>query len=184
MKIYTKTGDDGDTGLFGGPRVPKDHARIESYGDVDELNSHLGVARAAELPPAIDTILARVQHELFALGSTLATPQPERHAIPQIGAEQIAALEADIDQYEETLPPLAQFILPGGTPGGAQLHLARTVCRRAERRLVTLRRAASEPIAAELLVYLNRLGDLLFVLARAANRSEGVPEEPWIKPSS
>jgi cob(I)alamin adenosyltransferase len=188
MKIYTKTGDRGDTGLFGGPRVSKDAPRIEAYGTVDELNSVLGVVRteldAGELPVfcELDILIERIQNELFSLGAQLATPNPSAHQTALIGPAQIAALETAIDRYEANLEPLKQFILPGGAPAAAQLHLARTVCRRAERRLVTLAAGSPEPIAEELLAYLNRLSDLLFVLAREVNRAAGQPDVPWQKP--
>ncbi len=138
MKIYTKTGDDGGTGLFGGPRVGKDDPRIEAYGTVDELNSLLGWARAVGLPADIDDCIMRIQNELFAVGAELATPDPAAHGTDWTGPEQIAALEQAIDRLEAPLAPLRQFILPGGTPAAAALHVARTVCRRAERRVVTL----------------------------------------------
>jgi cob(I)alamin adenosyltransferase len=183
MKIYTKTGDQGDTGLFGGPRVSKNDARIEAYGTVDELNSLLGVARSFTLPQDIDQLVERMQNELFSLGAQLATPDPPAHQTALVGPAQTAALEAAIDHYEATLEPLKQFILPGGTTAAAQLHLARTVCRRAERRLVTLVQTSQQPIATDLVIYLNRLSDLLFVLARAANHAAGSPDVPWQKPS-
>ncbi|MBI3836796.1 MAG: cob(I)yrinic acid a,c-diamide adenosyltransferase [Planctomycetia bacterium] len=183
MKIYTKTGDAGETGLFGGPRVSKDAPRIEAYGTVDELNSMLGVVRAEAIENDVDAFLGRIQNELFALGAQLATPDPVAHHTALIGPPQIAALEAAIDRFEERLDPLQQFILPGGIPAAAQLHLARTVCRRAERRLVTLVNQSAEPIADDLVIYLNRLSDLLFVLARAANHAAGRPDVPWQKPS-
>ena len=183
MKIYTKTGDQGETGLFGGPRVSKDDLRIEAYGTVDELNAALGVARAAGQPPAIDSIVERLQHELFAVGAELATPDASARGLRLIGGVQIEALERDIDAHEATLPPLRQFILPAGSPAAAALHYARTVCRRAERRVVTLTRAPvvppAEPIGEEVVSYLNRVGDLLFVLARAANQTAGVADSPW-----
>ena len=184
MKIYTKTGDSGDTGLFGGPRVSKDAPRIEAYGTVDELNSVLGVARTQGLDDEIDRLLARIQNELFALGAQLATPDPAAHQTLMIGPPQISALETAIDRFELGLEPLKQFILPGGTPGAAQLHLARTVCRRAERRLVSLMRGSAEPISGDLVIYLNRLSDLLFVLARAVNHAAGCADVPWQKPSA
>jgi cob(I)alamin adenosyltransferase len=183
MKIYTKTGDQGDTGLFGGPRVPKDSLRIETFGNVDELNSVLGLARAEGLPAYVDPLMEQIQNELFSLGAELATPDPAAHGTALIGPRQIAVLEQAIDRFEATLPPLTQFILPGGTKAAAQLHLARTVCRRAERRLVSLARESSEPIGPDLLVYLNRLGDLLFVLARAVNAATGSPDIAWRKPT-
>jgi cob(I)alamin adenosyltransferase len=184
MKIYTKTGDRGDTGLFGGPRVSKDAPRIEAYGTVDELNSVLGVARSSGLDEAIGDLLQRIQNDLFALGAQLATPDPATHQTALVGARQIAALEEAIDHFETGLEPLRQFILPGGHPAAAQLHLARTVCRRAERRVVTLVRESAEPIATEVVIYLNRLSDLLFVLARAVNHSAGRDDVPWQKPSN
>jgi cob(I)alamin adenosyltransferase len=177
MKIYTKTGDDGETGLFGGPRVRKDAPRIEAYGTVDELNAVLGLARCESLPAEIEALLTRVQNQLFNLGAELATPQPEKLSIARIGPAEIAALEQAIDQHELALEPLKQFILPGGVRGAALLHLARTVCRRAERCLVTL--ADLEPLSGLLVIYLNRLSDLLFVLARAVNCSQGRPDDPW-----
>jgi cob(I)alamin adenosyltransferase len=183
MKIYTKTGDRGDTGLFGGPRVSKDAPRIEAYGTVDELNSVLGVVRSIHQQPDVDALLEQIQNELFSLGAQLATPNPAAHQTALIGPPQIAALEAAIDRYQAGLAPLAQFILPAGTPAAAQLHLARTVCRRAERRLVTLMHQSPEPIADDLVIYLNRLSDLLFVLAREVNRAAGTGDVPWRKPS-
>ncbi len=182
MKIYTKTGDQGETGLFGGPRVAKDDARIEAYGTVDELNSVLGLARSCILPTDLDRLVERIQNELFSLGAQLATPNPSAHQTALIGQAEIARLESAIDEYEARLEPLKQFILPGGTAAASHLHLARTVCRRAERRLVTLVRSSPLPIATELVVYLNRLSDLLFVLARAANHVTGTADVPWRKP--
>jgi len=184
MKIYTKTGDAGDTGLFGGPRVAKDALRIEAYGTVDELNSVLGMARTHSLDEETDELVRRIQNELFNLGAQLATPDPAMHGTHLVGAAQIAALEAAIDRYEATLEPLKQFILPGGLPAAATLHFARTVCRRAERRLVTLMSDPAEQVSVDLLVYLNRLSDLLFVVARAVNHRAGTPDVPWQKPSA
>jgi cob(I)alamin adenosyltransferase len=184
MKIYTKTGDQGQTGLFGGPRVEKDDARIEAYGAVDELNSLLGVARASGLPAVVEACLARIQHELFALGAELATPDPAAHGTALMGPRQIAALEQEIDAQQAELAPLAQFVLPGGASSAAHLHLARTVCRRCERRVVTLARSSAWPVSPQLVVYLNRLGDLLFVLARRANQLAGQADVPWQKPAA
>jgi cob(I)alamin adenosyltransferase len=181
MKIYTKTGDAGQTGLFAGARVAKDDPRIEAVGAVDELNAALGVARTAELPAKLDAVLATLQNELFDVGAELATPEPEKANISRTTAEQIARLEAMIDQHEAELEPLTQFILPGGTSAAAQLHLARTVCRRAERRVLTLAATSQQPVSSQLLAYLNRLGDLLFVLARSANHAAGQAEIKWQK---
>lgn len=177
MKIYTKTGDAGETGLFGGPRVRKDHVRIEAFGTVDELNSHLGVVRTLPAAPPFDPLLRRVQCELFDLGAQLATPDSTDE---RITGSHVAALEAEIDAHEATLEPLTCFILPTGTPLAAAIHVARTVCRRAERRVVTLAAEPGATIPANAIEYLNRLGDLLFVMARVANRRDGVSDDPWI----
>lgn len=184
MKIYTKTGDGGETGLFAGPRVSKDDARIEACGTVDELNAFLGLARAANLPAELDAVIARIQHGLFAVGAELASPDPVAAKTKMVSAEEIGWLEQVIDDSESGLEPLRQFILPTGTGGAAALHVARGVCRRAERRVVTLQRTCSEPIGTEIVQYLNRLGDLLFVLARRVNMLAGEPDHPWIKPES
>lgn len=181
MKIYTKTGDSGSTGLFGGERVDKDDARVDGYGTVDETNAAIGVARAAGLTVEIDAVLAAVQSDLFTLGAELAcVPGHEaRLKLALLGGPDIERLERAIDAAEEGLAPLTSFVLPGGTPGAAALHAARTACRRAERRVVALRR--SSPVRDEVIVYLNRLSDLLFVLARRANHEAGVPDVPWVK---
>jgi len=179
VKIYTRAGDAGDTGLFGGPRVRKDDLRLEAYGTIDELNSLLGAARAEELPPAMDELLGRLQHELFDVGAELATLDPTVRQIRVIGPTHAEALERAIDDFDGPLPALRQFILPGGTRAAAALHVARAVCRRAERRLVTLISATPDQISPHLLVYLNRLGDLLFVLARAANHAAGRADVLW-----
>lgn len=179
MKIYTRTGDLGETGLFGGPRVSKDAPRIEAYGTVDELNSVLGLARAESPPPALDALLARVQNELFDLGAELASPDPARQGTGVLGMRQVAELEQAIDRLETDLPPLKQFVLPGGCRGAACLHLARTVCRRAERRVVGLSHTEAERVAPHLLIYLNRLSDFLFVAARWLNAQAGVADVPW-----
>jgi cob(I)alamin adenosyltransferase len=179
-KIYTKTGDDGTTGLFGGGRVAKDSLRIESYGTVDELNSVLGLARALGLGAGHDELVATVQEQLFVLGADLATPHGamKNFPLPRVTPDDVVCLERAIDRLEETLPPLKSFILPGGSQAGAALHVGRTVCRRAERAVVML--AHEEPEIGPLPVqYLNRLSDLLFVLARAANHAVGVSEHPW-----
>lgn len=180
MPIYTGGGDGGETGLFGGGRVPKDDVRVEAYGAVDELNAVLGAARAAGLPDEIDALAERLQEELFVLGADLATP-PDTAAreewVVRIEEAAVEALEAEIDRLDGQLPPLRNFILPGGCPAGAILHLARTVCRRAERRLVTLARTSR--ISDSAIPYLNRLSDLLFVMARSANTGSDHPEATW-----
>lgn len=184
MKIYTRTGDAGSTGLFGGPRVAKDDDRIEAYGTVDELNAALGVARTALADSDIDPILETVQSELFSIGAELATPDPDQHDLRIIGTTHIERLERWIDQFEQGLEPLRQFILPAGMAAAAHLHVARGICRRAERRVVTLVRHHETNVSEELMIYLNRLGDLLFVLARAANHQAGIEETKWQKPAS
>lgn len=180
MKIYTKTGDAGETGLFGGPRVRKSDHRVEAYGEVDELNAALGVVRAQVEDPELERHLARIQDELFCVGAELATPHgaKARSAIPPVEPGWLERLEAAIDAWEAELPPLRQFVLPGGTRTAAALHLARCVCRRAERRVVAL--AAEAEIAPATLAYLNRLSDLLFVAARIANHRAGRAETPWV----
>lgn len=181
MKIYTRTGDSGDTGLFGGGRVPKDHPRVAAYGDVDELNAAIGMARATGPLPRIDEVLVPIQRDLFAIGSLLATPDREKMAQhlekAQVTDARIAELERAIDDCERELEPLRAFILPGGTPRAAALHVARTVCRRAERSVVSLRR--NEDLPEIVVIYLNRLSDLLFMLARVANRDSGAAEVTW-----
>jgi cob(I)alamin adenosyltransferase len=179
MKIYTRTGDDGTTGQFAGPRVRKDAARIEAFGTVDEFNSLLGLARSEKLPQAVDVLLEKVQRQLFDLGAELSCPEPARHALHTLGPSDVSALEQAIDDFETQLPPLKEFILPGGSRAAALLHVARAVCRRAERRLVSLLEISVEPISPALLAYLNRLGDLLFILARVANASAGQPDVLW-----
>src|SRR6478672_9719909 len=181
MKIYTKTGDAGDTGLFGGGRVPKSHPRVEAYGDVDELNAVLGVVRAVEQLPRIDEVLVPIQRDLFAIGALLATPDRDkmRQHLEKANVDnaRIAALERAIDDGDAELEPLRSFIVPGGSPKAAALHVARTVCRRAERRVVSL--AETEEIPGVVVIYLNRLSDLLFTLARVANRRAGTGEVTW-----
>jgi cob(I)alamin adenosyltransferase len=180
-KIYTKTGDRGDTGLFGGGRVGKDHPRVEAYGDIDELNAAIGLARSIELMPRIDEVLVPVQRDLFGLGAILATPDLEKMhqqlAKARIDEARIAQLEHAIDDGDRELEPLRAFILPGGTPKSAALHVARTVCRRAERRVVHLQHDVEIPPLV--VVYLNRLSDLLFTLARLANARAGAGEVTW-----
>ena len=180
-KIYTKTGDGGETGLFAGPRVPKDHPRIEAYGSVDELNTILGVVRTESLPAEADELLQRVQCDLFTIGAELATPDPGNHQPSRITAADVRHLEQQIDAWETKLPPLKQFILPGGTKSAAWLHVARAICRRAERRVISLRTSAAEPVSDQPVVYLNRLSDLLFVLARGVNALAGCEDIPWEK---
>jgi cob(I)alamin adenosyltransferase len=178
MKIYTKTGDAGETGLPGGGRVPKDAPVTEVCGTIDELNTVLGLARAARLPDDVDRLLDRIQSRLFDLGAEVARLGAETDATCRIDAAGVRALEEAIDQFDAELPPLRNFILPGGTFAAAELHFARAVCRRAERRLVGLMREVPA-LAAEILVYLNRLSDLLFVLARLVNVRAGRPETIW-----
>lgn len=184
MKIYTRTGDGGSTGLFGGPRVAKDDARIEAYGTVDELNAVLGMVRSVGVDKTIDAMIEQVQNELFSIGAELATPKPDEFDLRIIGSGHIACLERWIDESEDGLPPLKTFILPAGTPAATHIHLARSTCRRAERRLVTLQQQNEGSVSADLLVYLNRLSDLLFVLARRVNAQAGVPDHPWSKPEA
>ena len=185
VKIYTRRGDSGETDLRGGGRVPKDDVRLELCGTIDELNSALGLARTESLPAAMDILLSQVQNDLFLLGAQLAAANAAQVGSASVGTEHITILEEAIDLYDQTLPPLAVFILPGGTRGAAVLHLARTVCRRAERRLVTLVHNVRQSDAAaaetyrDAVVYLNRLSDLLFVLARAANAATGRGDVPW-----
>ena len=171
-RIYTRTGDDGSTGLGDGTRVSKDHGRVESMGDVDELNSIIGLLCTETLPPAIQRLLTRIQHDLFDLGAELCIPG--HRVIPET---RVGELEVEIDGFNSQLAPLKDFILPGGSRAAALCHMARTVCRRAERRLVTLH--LEQPLAPTALHYLNRLSDLLFVLARHLNREAGVPDVLW-----
>ena len=179
MKIYTKTGDGGETGLFGGPRVKKSDARVDAYGEVDELNAAVGAVRALVEDPEIDRELARIQEELFCVGAELATPHgtKARSAIPAVEASWAARLEQAIDAWDAELPALTRFVLPGGTRTAAALHLARTVCRRAERRAVAL--ADGAEVDPAVLVYLNRLSDFLFVAARIANHRARREEPLW-----
>ena len=195
LRIYTRTGDTGNTGLFGGKRVAKDDLRVEAYGAVDELNASLGVVLAfgsnAKGFDAIATVLTRVQHDLFQLGADLATPFDDlagpgvKSRIKRVGPERVIYLEERIDLFESELEPLKQFVLPGGMAPAALLHVSRTICRRAERRCVTLANSASETsdtadvINPEVIRYLNRLSDLLFVLARATNSRADVPDVKW-----
>jgi cob(I)alamin adenosyltransferase len=175
MKIYTKSGDAGETALIGGPRVRKDHVRIEAYGTIDELNSFLGVARASWPDAPFDAELHDIQSDLFDIGAQLATPVADSR-FPGVGEERVEALERLIDQLEGELTPLKNFILPGGTAAAANFHVARTVCRRAERLAVALQDRSTSAT----LRYLNRLSDLLFVMARYANHRAGRPDVPWV----
>ncbi len=179
MKIYTKTGDAGETSLFDNTRVSKADARVDAYGEVDETNACLGAARAAGLDADLGSALEQIQKDLFALGARLADPSSRianRVTKAAITDADVARLEQTIDRLEAELPPLRKFILPGGSPAGSLLHLSRTVCRRAERRVIALGADAVEPI---LIVYLNRLSDLLFVMARAANHRARMSEMEW-----
>ena len=181
MSIYTKTGDSGETGLFGGGRVPKDHVRVAAYGDVDELNSVIGLVRAAPPSDFLDPILEAIQRDLFALGGHLATPDPDKVAKAlekaDLSAARVREFESLIDEADRELPPLRAFILPAGTAKAATLHLARTVCRRAERSVVHL--SHDSPVPSLFIVYLNRLSDLLFTLARLANHRGGAGDVTW-----
>ncbi len=180
MKIYTKTGDDGTTGLFGGERVSKDAVRIESYGTVDELNSAVGIVRCHNSDSKIDLMLHQIQNDLFNLGADLATPvSVKSDHIVRMELKDAEALEKWIDELDADLPALTNFILPGGTPAASYLHLARNVCRRAERLAVKL--AHEEKIGQAVLIYLNRLSDLMFVMARWANHRAGKEETKWTK---
>ena len=179
MKIYTRSGDSGETGLFDGTRVAKSDPRVAAYGDVDELGAWIGFVRAAGLDDELSTMLGRIQRDLFAIGARLADPAHRiagRVTKAAITPEDISRLEGWIDQLDADLPPLRRFILAGGSMTGAAMHVSRTICRRAERALVQLGRDAFEP---ELLTYLNRLSDLLFVMARMTNHRGGMPESEW-----
>ena len=178
MKLYTRTGDAGETSLFGGTRARKDDPRVDAYGEVDEVNACLGLARASCTDHDIDAELVHLQRDLFALGARLADPGEKiaaRVTKAALGDEDVTRLEQLIDRYEAELPPLRRFILAGGSPTGAALHVARAVCRRAERRMVALEPA----VDAVLVRYVNRLSDLLFVMARAVNHRTGAPETEW-----
>ncbi len=177
MKIYTRTGDDGQTGLFGGLRVRKNDVRVEAYGTIDELNACLGLARAQGLPPQLDPTLRELQEQLFVVGAEVACEpgKVERMKMALVEQRHIDHMELSIDEHEAQLPPLTTFILPSGSRAGAALHLARTVARRAERMCLGL-----DDLRPLLLIYLNRLSDYLFVLARRANQLEGQVETPWV----
>ena len=183
MKIYTKTGDAGETGLFGGGRVPKDDPRVRAYGDVDEVNAAIGLAAALDPADVWSAALQTIQRDLFTIGAELATPNPAKmdkvraKSGAPIGTAEVGALEDLIDAHEAKLPALKNFILPGGTPKAAAFHLARTTCRRAERSVVAL--ARDQQINPTIMQYLNRLSDLLFVLARAVNQQAGRADIAW-----
>jgi cob(I)alamin adenosyltransferase len=177
-RIYTRTGDKGETGLMGGARVPKDSIRVHAYGSVDELNSVLGVVRSFVTDKELDELLEELQIDLFVVGADLAsTSKAQRHNIPRISRERVEAIEKTIDRFEAELSPLKAFILPGGGVVGSMLHNARAVARRAERRIVTLSKA--EPVNEQVVPYMNRLSDLLFVMARLSNRRENKAETEW-----
>lgn len=178
-RVYTRTGDDGTTGLGSGRRVRKNDLRIEAYGTVDELNAHIGTVMAAGPAAELVEPLRRIQHELFHLGADLSIPEADRakHPSPRLGPQNVAALEALLDSLNKQLPPLKNFVLPGGTPVAAFLHVARTVCRRAERIVVAL--AAQEPVGPDNVPYLNRLSDVLFVMGRFHNQEAGVTDPIW-----
>lgn len=184
-RIYTKTGDDGSTGLFNGERVKKSHLRVEAYGTIDETNATIGLARlhTGASEPEIDAMLGRIQHDLFDLGADLCTPEagaPAAFAVPRIEERHVARIERDIDALTDELPPLKAFILPGGTPAAAALHLCRTVCRRAERLMVALAAPDGTGVSRQALQYVNRLSDFFFVASRYVN-DRGRSDVPWSK---
>lgn len=179
MKIYTRTGDDGTTALFSGGRVRKDHLRVEAYGTVDELNSHIGIARALKPSTQTNEWLEKVQNQLFHLGADLATPlDANAEWVVRMDEDTVKWLESTIDQMTSELEPLKNFILPGGSPASAHIHVARTICRRIERLVVGLQE--QEPVGEFVLLYLNRLSDWLFTLARYENKQAGISESKWI----
>jgi len=184
VKIYTRTGDAGETSLMGGDRVPKDDLRVTAYGEVDEANAAIGAARATPPADPADGLLAQIQRDLFAIGGSLASPDPgalrsEQRSKVAVAPDRVRTLEDAIDAAERELVPLKQFVLPGGCPKAAALHVARTACRRAERSVVRLYREREVRDSGEILAYLNRLSDLLFVLARRANHRAGEPDVTW-----
>jgi cob(I)alamin adenosyltransferase len=185
MKIYTKTGDAGETGLFAGPRVMKDDPRIVAYGSVDELNAVLGMllANLGDGNGALVELITQVQSDLFSIGAELATPDPVAQGMCLLAEERIGFLENSIDEMEAKLAPLKNFVLPGGSLASASLHWARTVCRRAEREVVHLSHFEGVADCSRIIIYLNRLSDWLFVLARHQNALAGVPDQPWTRPS-
>jgi cob(I)alamin adenosyltransferase len=177
MKIYTKTGDLGETSLFGGQRVPKTDLRIDTYGTVDELNSCIGLARSFDPEKTLDDALHQIQNDLFVMGADFATPEGKEAKIERINKIHITRLEGYIDHYDAGLPPLTNFILPGGSAAASAMHVARTVCRRAER--TALHCAAHLPVNRDAIIYLNRLSDLLFVFTRAENAAKSIQENRW-----
>jgi len=180
MKIYTKTGDRGETGLFGGERVSKSSLRIEAYGTVDELNAYIGLATTGVTESSIKSLLEKIQNQLFTIGADLATPSNKKNEklnIKRTPKDFHSAIEKEIDKYEEKLEPLKSFILPGGSTGAAHLHICRTITRRAERRVVALNN--EEKIGENIIIFLNRLSDLFFVLARYENAVSGTPDVKW-----
>lgn len=185
MKIYTKTGDSGTTGLFAGPRVFKDSPRIAAYGSVDELNAILGMVLQSLSPHSeqLARTITQIQSDLFSIGAELATPDPVAQGMCLLPESRTGDLELSIDEMEETLPPLKNFVLPGGCPASASLHWARTVCRRAERDVVHLSQQSGIADCGRIIIYLNRLSDWLFVVARQQNAISGLPDQPWVRPS-
>ena len=185
MKIYTKTGDSGTTGLFAGPRVFKDSPRIAAYGSVDELNSILGMAIQSLSPDSqqLAQTITQIQSDLFSIGAELATPDPVAQGMCLLPEARTGDLERSIDEMEETLPPLKNFVLPGGCPASAALLWARTVCRRAERDVVHLSQQSGIADCGRIIIYLNRLSDWLFVVARQQNAIAGLPDQPWVRPN-
>jgi cob(I)alamin adenosyltransferase len=181
MKIYTRRGDTGETGLLGGVRVWKNSPRLDVIGTLDELNAELGLLRTERLPEDIDRLLERLQNELFNAGTELAAASPAESPCQIIGKQHIQELEATIDQYDARLPPLKGFVLPGGVRSAAMFHIARTICRRAERHLAALVQTDKMAVSAEMLSYINRLSDLFFILARLSNAQAGVADVPWKK---
>jgi len=186
MKIYTKTGDSGTTGLFAGPRVLKDNPRISAYGSVDELNAVLGMVLQSLGSESVDLqhTITHIQSDLFSIGAELATPDPVAQGMCLLPESRIGDLETSMDEMEEQLPPLKNFVLPGGCAASASLHWARTVCRRAERDVVHLSQQPGTADCGKIIIYLNRLSDWLFVVARLQNMLAGVPDQPWVRPSA
>jgi cob(I)alamin adenosyltransferase len=180
MKIYTKSGDKGETGLYGGERIAKDSLRIEAYGTIDELNSFIGLTITEIIDIEVKKLLDKIQNTLFTLGSDLSAPDNEKnkkHNIPRISNNHYKEIEKEIDRFDSQLPGLRNFILPGGCKSSALLHICRTICRRAERRVVSLNNI--ENLSSDIIIFLNRLSDLFFVLARYENKNAGIPDTKW-----